>query len=203
MSQPALNKIAHNSPSRQHPSELETSIATALYELETNIPDLKVALRPLQFVSARELEVGHGKRAVVIFVPVPLLAGFHKVQQRLTRELEKKFSDRHVLILASRRILPRPKRSNRSRTSQTQKRPRSRTLTAVHDAILADVVYPVEIVGKRLRTKEDGSKVLKVILDEKERGGVDYRLDTYSEVYRKLTGRVCGFEFPMSSSTDF
>lgn len=55
MSQPALNKIAHNSPSRQHPSELETSIATALYELETNIPDLKAALRPLQFVSAREV----------------------------------------------------------------------------------------------------------------------------------------------------
>lgn len=55
MSQPALNKIAANSPSRQNPSELETSIATALYELETNIPDLKVALRPLQFVSAREV----------------------------------------------------------------------------------------------------------------------------------------------------
>ena len=55
MSQPALNKIAHNSPSRQNPSELETSIATALYELETNIPDLKAALRPLQFVSAREV----------------------------------------------------------------------------------------------------------------------------------------------------
>ncbi|KIV88053.1 40S ribosomal protein S7 [Exophiala mesophila] len=203
MSQPALNKIAANSPSRQNPSELETSIATALYELETNIPDLKVALRPLQIVSARELEVGHGKRAIVIFVPVPLLANFHKVQQRLIRELEKKFSDRHVLILASRRILPRPKRSNRSRTSQTQKRPRSRTLTAVHDAILADVVYPVEIVGKRLRTKEDGSKTLKVVLDEKERGGVDYRLDTFAEVYRKLTGRGVGFEFPLSGPTDF
>ncbi len=145
-----------------------------------------------------QLEVGHGKRAIVIFVPVPLLPGFHKIQQRLTRELEKKFSDRHVLILASRRILPRPKRSNRSRTSQKQKRPRSRTLTAVHDAILEDVVYPVEIVGKRTRTKEDGSKVLKIVLDEKERGGVDYRLDTYAEVYRKLTGRVCGFEFPVS-----
>ncbi|KAL6244598.1 ribosomal protein S7A [Rhinocladiella similis] len=203
MSQPALNKIAHNSPSRQHPSELETSIATALYELETNIPDLKSSLRPLQFTTARELEVGHGKRAIVVFVPVPLLAGFHKIQQRLTRELEKKFSDRHVLFIASRRILPRPKRSNRSRTSQTQKRPRSRTLTAVHESILADVVYPVEIVGKRLRTKEDGSKVLKVVLDEKERGGVDYRLDTYSEVYRKLTGRVCGFEFPMSAAADY
>ncbi|ETN46524.1 40S ribosomal protein S7 [Cyphellophora europaea CBS 101466] len=203
MSQPALNKIAANSPSRAHPSELEQNIAGALYELEQNIPDLKSALRPLQFASARELEVGHNKRAIVIFVPVPLLPGFHKVQQRLTRELEKKFSDRHVLILASRRILPRPKRSNRSRTSQKQKRPRSRTLTAVHDAILADVVYPVEIVGKRTRTKEDGSKVLKVVLDEKERGGVDYRLDTYAEVYRKLTGRVTGFEFPVSGGADY
>ena len=121
----------------------------------------------------------------------------------LTRELEKKFSDRHVLIIASRRILPRPKRSNRSRTSQTQKRPRSRTLTAVHDAILTDLVYPVEIVGKRLRQREDGSKILKVVLDEKERGGVDYRLDTYSEVYKRLTGKGVNFEFPQSQSTDF
>jgi small subunit ribosomal protein S7e len=117
----------------------------------------------------------------------------------LTRELEKKFSDRHVLILASRRILPRPKRSNRSRTSQTQKRPRSRTLTAVHDAILTDLVYPVEIVGKRLRTKEDGSKVLKVVLDEKEKNSIDHRLDTYSEVYRRLTGRGVNFEFPAAA----
>ena len=51
----ALNKIAATSPSRQHPSELETSIATALYDLESNIPDMKTALRPLQFVSAREV----------------------------------------------------------------------------------------------------------------------------------------------------
>lgn len=121
----------------------------------------------------------------------------------MTRELEKKFSDRHVLIIASRRILPRPKRSVRARNNQKQKRPRSRTLTAVHDAILSDIVYPVEIVGKRVRTKEDGSKVLKVILDEKERGGVDHRLDAYAEVYRRLTGRSVVFEFPTSSITDY
>ncbi|RMZ26285.1 hypothetical protein D0859_09653, partial [Hortaea werneckii] len=224
MSQQALNKIAPNSPSRAKPNEVETNVATALYELETNVPDMRGALRPLQFMSAREIpegsghtwppppytagacwqhlserrmdmdeneqpsirveeaiEVGHGKKAIAIFVPVPLLGGWHRSQQRITRELEKKFSDRHVLIIASRRILPRPKRSNRSHTTLKQKRPRSRTLTAVHDAILTDLVYPVEIVGKRVRTREDGSKILKVVLDEKERGGVDYRLDTYSE----------------------
>ncbi|CAD0014580.1 unnamed protein product, partial [Aureobasidium pullulans] len=219
-----LNKIAPNSPSRQNPSEIETSIANALYELENNIQDMRASLRPPAVRlcprgkqqhymktaaiastndnagSSKNIEVGHGRKAIVIFVPVPQLQGFHKVQQRLTRELEKKFSDRHVLIVASRRILPRPKRSNRSRTSQTQKRPRSRTLTAVHDAILADLVYPVEIVGKRMRTKEDGTKVLKIVLDEKERGGVDYRLDTYSEVYKRLTGKGVNFEFPVAAA---
>lgn len=51
----ALNKIAPTSPSRQSPSELEQNIAQALFDLETNTADLKVALRPLQFVSAREV----------------------------------------------------------------------------------------------------------------------------------------------------
>lgn len=60
------------------------------------------------------------------------------------------------------------------------------------------MVYPVEIVGKRVRTTLDGSRVLKVILDEKERGGVDYRLDTYSSVYRRLTGKHVNFEFPQT-----
>lgn len=55
MSSPQLNKIAANSPSRQNPSELETSIAGALYDLETGTADLKAALRPLQFVSAKEV----------------------------------------------------------------------------------------------------------------------------------------------------
>jgi small subunit ribosomal protein S7e len=120
---------------------------------------------------------------------------------RLTRELEKKFSDRHVIILASRRILPRPKRSARSRSNQKQKRPRSRTLKAVHEAIMIDLVYPVEIVGRRILQREDGSQTLKIILDEKERGSVDYRLETYKEVYKRLTGAQVNFEFPLADQS--
>ena len=52
-----VNKIAANSPSRQHPSELETSIANAIYDLETNTADMKSALRPLQFTSAKEVSL--------------------------------------------------------------------------------------------------------------------------------------------------
>jgi hypothetical protein len=32
--------------------------------------------------SLNQIEVGHGKKAIVIFVPVPSLQGFHRVQQR-------------------------------------------------------------------------------------------------------------------------
>lgn len=35
-------------------------------------------------------------------------------------------------------------------------------MVQVHGAILDDLVYPTEIVGKRIRYRVDGSKVLKV-----------------------------------------
>jgi hypothetical protein len=36
----------------------------------------------LTYNSLLQIEVGHGKKAIAIFVPVPLLQGFHKIQQR-------------------------------------------------------------------------------------------------------------------------
>lgn len=101
--------------------------------------------------------MGHGRKAIVMFVPVPLLQTFHKIQVRVVRELEKKFSGKHVLVIGQRRILKKETRKTRVK----QPRPRSRTLTAVHDAILDDLVYPVEITGKRIRVKLDTSKTLK------------------------------------------
>lgn len=77
---------------------------------------------------------------------------------RLTRELEKKFADQHVVFVAQRRTLAKPTRTSRVK----QKRPRSRTLTDVHDKILEDLVFPTEIVGKRTKVATDGSKLLKV-----------------------------------------
>ena len=64
------------------PDELETSVAQALIDLENNVPELKAELRPLQISAAREVDVRGGKKTIVIFVPVPQLKAFRKVQQR-------------------------------------------------------------------------------------------------------------------------
>ena len=64
------------------PDEVETNVAQALVDLENSAPELKTELRPLQISAAREVDVRGGKKAIVIFVPVPQLKAFHKVQQR-------------------------------------------------------------------------------------------------------------------------
>ena len=178
----------------EKPTELELQVGQALIDLENSATDLKAQPRPLQLKSVREIEVSGGKKAVVIFFPPPALQSVHKVQQRLTRELEKKFSDRHVVFLAERRILAKPGRRNR----QTQKRPISRTLTAVHDAMLEDLVFPTEIIGKRVRYQVGGSKLQKVILDNKDSAVIDYKLESFQAVYNKLTGKQVVFEIPAS-----
>merc|ERR1712072_1433 len=178
------------------PDELEDAVAQAMFDLEANAHDLKVDLHDLFFLSAKEYDVAGGKKAITITVPYRLLKAYHKnqVQQRLVRELEKKFSGKHVVIVASRKI---QQKTIRKAKGSAQRRPRSRTLTAVHDAILEDLVYPTEIVGKRTRVRLDGTKLLKVHLDKKDQSFVEHKLDTYGSVFKKLTNKDVVFEFPV------
>ncbi|KAI0565033.1 small subunit ribosomal protein S7e-1 [Gracilaria domingensis] len=178
------------------PEPLEKNVAQALADLEASGSEIKAELRELFISAAKEVECPGGKTAVVIFVPFRLLQKFHKIQTRLVRELEKKFSGKPVIIVAQRRIMPREKSGSRL---QKQKRPRSRTLTSVHEQILEDLVFPTEIVGKRVRYKIDGSRLLRVFLDPKDQPNIEYKTSTFQSVYKKLTGKDVVFEFPVTS----
>jgi len=179
------------------PDEVETSVAQAFLDLENNVPELKMELRALQFSAAKEVDVKGDRKAIVVFVPVPYLKAFRKLQQRLTREMEKKFPDRHVVFVAQRRTLPKP---SRNAPKNQRFRPYSRTLTSVHEKILEDLVYPTEIVGKRTRFGVDGSRLIKVFLDSKDATSLEYKLDSFSSVYKRLTGKDVVFEFPVQAA---
>merc|ERR1711964_660363 len=126
--------------------------------------EIKADLRDIVFSAAKEVEVKSGRICAVIFVPYRVWKTVKKIQGRLIRELEKKFSKKHVVFVAQRTILDKS-----FRRRGLKLRPRTRTLTSVHEAILDDIVSPTEIVGKRTRCRVDGSKVLKVFLDAKDK----------------------------------
>ena len=140
--------------------ELEQNVAQALYDLEQG-SDLKSEMKHLFILSAKEVQVADNKSAIVVVIPFRQSTQFRRIHTRLIHELEKKFA-KNVVIIAQRRILQRPGRNNRV---ARQKRPDSRTLTSVHNAILDEIVYPAEITGKRLRFKLDGAKQLKVYVN--------------------------------------
>ncbi|XVE92625.1 hypothetical protein REPUB_Repub01dG0114200 [Reevesia pubescens] len=140
------------------------------------------------------MNVSRNRKAVVIYVPYRLRKAFRKVNLRLVRELEKKFSGKDVVVLATKRILRSPNKGS------VVQRPRTRTLTVVHEAMLEDIVHYVEIVGKRTRYRIDGTKMMKVFLDTKEKNNMKYKMETIAAVYKKLMGKDVVFEYLISEA---
>ncbi|KAG8037185.1 hypothetical protein GUJ93_ZPchr0639g33709 [Zizania palustris] len=71
------------------PSEFEDSVALAFFDLENGNQELKSELK--------HLYINNVVKAVVIHVPYRLRKAFKKIQVRLVRELEKKFSGKVIL----------------------------------------------------------------------------------------------------------
>lgn len=74
-------------------------------------------------------------------------------------------------------------------------RPRSRTLKAVHTAILDDIVAPSGVTGRQIRCTVEGRRLEKVFLDPLDREIMEPRLEALAHAYQKLTTHHVVFEF--------
>merc|ERR1712130_312021 len=185
-------KSKYQNPFKPSPSKLEEKICQLLVDLEASSKDLKPHLRDLGIVSARKIQVNQNKKAIVIFVPKLQHQRWQKLQDRLVRELEKKFSDEDVLFIAQRKVM----KLCQINPKINAPRPRTQTITAVQNEILNDVVFPTKIVGKRTRFRVGGKRMMKVYLDPKDSKDIESRIPTFEAVYRKLTKKNVKFLFP-------
>jgi len=195
LTQARLNLIIRSkfqNPQKSEPTKLESKICQLLVDLEASSKDLKPHLKNLGIYAAREISVSPTKKATVVFVPYRQHKKWQKLQDRLVRELEKKFQNQDVLFVAQRKVMKlchiNPKVS--------VPRPRNQTITAVHNAILEDVVFPTKVVGKRTRFRVGGKRMLKVYLDPKDSKDIESRIPTYEKVYWRLTKKNVKFLFP-------
>ena len=177
----------------ESPSDLELEVAKALFDIEVSPScDFKAELKDIVVSAAQEVEVKAGRKAIIVHFPYKSWRVVAKIHGRLIRELEKKLSKKHVVLTADRTMI-----NKNFRRQGIEVRPRSRTLTSIHESILDDIVAPHQIGGKRVKMSADSTKMLKVVLDvkEKERDNVQEKLDTFSAAYLKLTNKPAVFAF--------
>lgn len=130
-------------------SEIEGS-SSEYKALLTNLFIQKVVLKEVK------LKDETSRECLLIYIPYPCLKALKDAHQVLVPELEHCL-EKPVIITAIRKIQSRWRKIHKS-----QKRPFSRTLTSVHNAILEDMVYPSEIIGRRERYRVNGSRFHKM-----------------------------------------
>merc|ERR1739847_93931 len=166
------NKLQKKASARA--SDIENSVSQAILDIQNNADNAtKEQLMQLYLVAVKEMEVG-GRNALALMVPAPQVSGWQKIQTKIMAKEARKAGAK----------------------CYKQKRPISRSVQHVHDAILEDVVYPAEITGKRIRHKMDDQKVIKAFLDRGSQTTIEHKTATFSAVYKRLTGKNVVFEFP-------
>lgn len=137
-----------------------------------------------------EIPMGKEKPAILIFFSHKshkvLLTPLYK---KIVAELEKKLKT-VVLLVASRNIQSRWIKKNR-----TQKRPFSRTLTSVQEALLTELLLPGNIISDRTRVRLDGSSIRKLVLDKTEQHFLEERTQAIINAYKKLSTRDIEISF--------
>ena len=162
-------------------------------DLENSSSELKTDLKDFYLDSVKEVEVtlskGKTKNIYLVFVPFVCLKLLQKVHKKIVLDVEKKLKAT-VLFIAKRNI-----QSKWVKTHKSQMRPRSRTLTSVHEGILEDLVLPGVIIAKRVRCRVDGSKFYKITLDAADKDILEERAELISSVYKKLTTKDVHLDF--------
>ena len=171
-------------------TEIEKNISTTLEKIKDSEKDHKSELESIKLEHANEVDMGEGKKCYLIQISTTDSAGFKKIHSLLTKKFETLLSNPIVLIPAKKRV-----NGKEFRTYVSKKVPRDRTLTAVFDGYLDDILFPATVVGKRTRYPTGKTRTYKVLVDPLDKEIVEYKLPALVACYKALTNRKLEIEF--------
>ncbi|KAL0233831.1 hypothetical protein PCE1_002337 [Barthelona sp. PCE] len=167
-------------------TELENNVAEILFELKESSDFADITKIRICAAERHETEAG---TAVVITVPYICHTFLRVFQVDLTDVLSKKLNETVFFVVKRSILAPESKTTKKA----SQKRPRSRTLTAVHTAILEDLIFPEEVTARRVRySMTKGAERVEKIAISCNRLTHDY-YPVLSRVYENITGRKTVF----------
>ena len=126
-------------------------------------------------------------KALVVYLPAPFLRDHPTAANKIVNEVQSK-TNSYTFVVSKRTIISK-------RSDYKQKIPKNRTLSDVCDMVLADLVSPGQIVGRRMRVRLNGTHLYKVHLNENSREFLQDKVEVITQIYHALTNRKIAIEF--------
>ena len=175
--------------SKQTVSDIQKNFSNLLSKIQSEDRENE-ALKGLKIANASEISIEGSKLCYLIHVDCANEKDLKKVNTSLVKKFEEHFSNPVVIIPAKKRV-----NGKIFKRYQGTKVPRDRTLTALFDAYLDDLVYPATIVGKRIRFPKGKVRQFKVFLDKLDKDAVEYKVPSITACYKALTNRDLEIDF--------
>lgn len=176
--------------SKQNESEIASNFSNFLAKIKReNSEDKK--LEEISICRVSEIQIESNKHCFLVFLNAPSQSAFKSVNSFLVKKFEEHFGAPVSIIQERKRI-----NGNLFRRYQGTKVPRDRTLSAIFDSYLEDLIYPATIIGKRIRFPQGKARQFKVIIDPVDKESIDYKVPAISVCYKALTNRSLHIEFP-------
>ena len=171
-------------------TEMEKNFQNTLSSIVSSEKDNKKLLEGVKIENAREVEIEKGERCFLVCVNTADEKDLRKVHPTLIKKFEEQFSAPVALIPAKKRV--NGKLYKRYRGTKV---PRDRTLTAMFDSYLDDLLYPATIIGKRIRYPKGKVRQFKVLVDPIDKDAIEYKIPCITACYKALTNRPLEIEF--------
>ena len=175
-------------------NEITKNLTTVLTRIQETDQSIKKDLENLKIENANEISVGADKRCYLVQVNEAAVKNLHNVHSDIVKKLEEHFSTPVVIVPYRKKI-----NGKLFRRFRGNKVPRDKTLSAVYDSYLEDLLYPATIVGKRVRYPNGKSRLYKVFVDPIDKDAIEYKVNAIVACYKGLTNRDLTIEFPQTA----